>query len=502
MKTKINYLLFLFMFSSVGFAQNEVEALRYSQDFLGGTARFVSMGGAFCAIGGDISSLSYNPAGIAVYRKDSREFTITPSFDSHSLDASYFGSTNNDNKYNFSLNNIGIVSSHDLGDNNGFAGISLGFSYNRKNNFNANMILDGVNPHHSRITQFVNVANKDRDVDSYLQGLAWDSKLIFDDTLQSVDSKTRYYHEVTRKGIYGQTQQKTQQTKGSMGEYNFSLGFNYAHKLYVGFDLSIQSFRYEHIMTYKELDFPTDTFDNFILRENLETKGTGVNFKLGLIYRATDWVRLGISVHTPTFYSIKDEYQTSIETFLKTPIWITEDNIKKEVDNFYSETKPSEFEYELTTPMKVMGGIAFTPTISADQRIIISAECEFVDYSTAKLRSDTEEFTDKNKVITNTLQGALNIRAGVDYMLGQVSFRGGFAMYGNPYKDASLEDAKQMTFTGGFGFRQGNFYIDFAYAHSIFKETQTLYQMYDDVPANAILEHKKGQFMGTLGVRF
>ena len=36
--------------------------------FYGGTARFMSMGGAFTALGGDISTLSQNPAGIGVFR--------------------------------------------------------------------------------------------------------------------------------------------------------------------------------------------------------------------------------------------------------------------------------------------------------------------------------------------------------------------------------------------------------------------------------------------------
>ena len=57
-------------------AKNVEDALRYSQIFYGGTARFMSMGGAFTAVGGDISSLSQNPAGIGVFR--SSEITVTP----------------------------------------------------------------------------------------------------------------------------------------------------------------------------------------------------------------------------------------------------------------------------------------------------------------------------------------------------------------------------------------------------------------------------------------
>ena len=44
--------------------------------FYGGTARFMSMGGAFTALGGDISTLSQNPAGIGVFRAS--EMSVTP----------------------------------------------------------------------------------------------------------------------------------------------------------------------------------------------------------------------------------------------------------------------------------------------------------------------------------------------------------------------------------------------------------------------------------------
>src|SRR5277367_4559553 len=67
----------------------EADALRYSQDILGGTARFAAMGGAFCAVGGDLSTLSYNPGGIAVFTKNQLE--ITPGLTLQSTNANYNG---------------------------------------------------------------------------------------------------------------------------------------------------------------------------------------------------------------------------------------------------------------------------------------------------------------------------------------------------------------------------------------------------------------------------
>jgi hypothetical protein len=50
-------------------AQDQADALRYSQLELGGTARFMSMAGAYSAVGGDASTLAYNPAGLGVFNK-------------------------------------------------------------------------------------------------------------------------------------------------------------------------------------------------------------------------------------------------------------------------------------------------------------------------------------------------------------------------------------------------------------------------------------------------
>ena len=48
-------------------SQELSDALLYSQDNLNGTARFRAMGGAFGALGGDLSSLNVNPAGSAIF---------------------------------------------------------------------------------------------------------------------------------------------------------------------------------------------------------------------------------------------------------------------------------------------------------------------------------------------------------------------------------------------------------------------------------------------------
>ena len=57
-------------------AQYVDQALRFSQQNFGSTARSKAMGGAFGALGGDFSSLSINPAGIAIYQRSEMTTTV------------------------------------------------------------------------------------------------------------------------------------------------------------------------------------------------------------------------------------------------------------------------------------------------------------------------------------------------------------------------------------------------------------------------------------------
>ena len=50
------------------YAQDMFDALRYGQENLTGTARFRAMGGAFGAVGGDLSAINSNPAGSSIFK--------------------------------------------------------------------------------------------------------------------------------------------------------------------------------------------------------------------------------------------------------------------------------------------------------------------------------------------------------------------------------------------------------------------------------------------------
>ena len=63
------------LFVIAAFAQGTDDACLFSQTYYQGTAKALGMGNAMGAVGGDMTSVSINPAGMGIYR--SNEFTTT-----------------------------------------------------------------------------------------------------------------------------------------------------------------------------------------------------------------------------------------------------------------------------------------------------------------------------------------------------------------------------------------------------------------------------------------
>ena len=141
-------------------AQNQVDALRYSQTTYGGTARYVAMGGAFGALGADASTLSSNPAGIGMYRKS--DLTFTPTLYNGTTTTNYNSSVNKDNKFNFNFGNAAFIITVPKAKNDGNAewkSFSFGIAYNRQNNFHNRSFIEGNTQGSSLLSQYVTQAD-------------------------------------------------------------------------------------------------------------------------------------------------------------------------------------------------------------------------------------------------------------------------------------------------------------------------------------------------------
>ena len=471
------------------FGQNETDALRYSYHYLGGTARSTAMSGAFGALGGDITSLSINPAGLGVFR--SSEFSFTPSFEFTNSDATYIGTHTNDYNVNLNVNSLGYVGTAII-DNSStkFKNVNFGFGYTKLVNFHENTFISGNNTSNSMTDWFANRANGTHfenlaNQDPFYSSLAWETYLID----PAVGGDTTTYIGIMD-GNYGQKQEQTISRSGSIGEYSISLGANYDNTLYFGGSIGIQSLRFEQNSFIKEIDENdiVDGFNDLEFNERLKTSGVGLNFKFGLLYRPFDFIRIGGAIHSPTFYSLSDEWTTGVTSYFDDP------NKSLSLNSPYGN-----YDYELNTPFKAVASVAFIIM----KKGLISFDYEYSDYSLSRLRSYDYSFVNENTAIKSEYKGTNNLRAGLEYRIEQISLRGGIAYFDSPYvSDHNNNNAYHLMYSGGIGYRNQQFYFDLAYVYLTGSE---LYYMYEDganSSPSAEVTKTNNRIVATIGLRF
>jgi long-subunit fatty acid transport protein len=135
---------------------------------------------------------------------------------------------------------------------------------------------------------------------------------------------------------------------------------------------------------------------------------------------------------------------------------------------------------------------------------IVSADLEFIDYTSMRLRKgEGTDFFDENQGIEAIYRSTVNLKTGAEFRLSNLYLRGGFGYYGSPYKSGEMNyDASQYNYSAGFGFRDKNFLIDFAWSYKVYDERYILYQMDGRRPYTSNLDSKISRFLLTLGYRF
>ncbi|MGD0711765.1 MAG: hypothetical protein ABR968_11385 [Bacteroidales bacterium] len=462
-------------------AQNDVDAIRYSMEYFGGTARYSGMGGAFGAVGADFSTLSTNPAGLGVYRKN--EFTFTPSFYIGETSSSYNGNTTDDQKFNFNLGNFGMVLAFKTHSRSHWKSVNFGIGINRENNFNNSLTIKGTT-NGSMMDMFA--ANAQGNTPDNLEPFS--TQLAFSSSLIDTSGGTNYIPVVPDKGT---TQVKTVNTSGSMQEMVLSLGANYNNRLYIGGTLGIPFVNYYEHSVYKETDNDPDTlsnyFQSFAFDQKLTTTGSGFNFKLGLIFVPINIdlikVKIGAAFHSPTYYNLNDSWNSTMTSNFDNGNFIT------------SYSPDGSFDYQIITPKKEIGSIA----IQIGHLGTISADYEYVDYSEARIYSNSYDFSDVNNTITQKYTATQNIKVGAEVVLGMFSIRGGYDIYGSPYK-VNTENGKRTAITAGFGIIGKRHFIDFGYVYSFSKDDYYLFNAdYINAAKNKYISNN---LLITLGLKF
>lgn len=455
-------------------AQDEFDALRYGYGIYNGTARSNAIGNAMGSLGGDFSSLSINPAGLGVYRRG--ELVLTPSFNVSKNESKYLGeiTTNNASKLNFS--NFGLVLTNAKKGNaykrSGWKAVSFAFGMNRSGNFKNEYSYTGKNYSSSIIERYAEEYNAQGGIAtsatlSYPAIAAYQTWLI--DKGYGADSTQAVSYVPYMDGI---RQTKRVSETGGTQNYEISVGGNYQEKLMLGASLGIPYIQYNRTLQFDEQDISGNNNNDFkymYFTENLKTTGTGVNLKLGAIFKPTNNFRVGLALHTPTLIQFNDISSISMESH--TDSLLLHNNPTASPISFYSQDTALAFNYTQTTPYKAIA----SATVLFQQYGFLTADFEFVDYSSMKYnfgQGYENESNDINTVLKNTYKSTVNFRVGAEAKLQDFALRAGVSYYGSPYKNQTV-DASTLRISGGIGYRTKNWFLDASYIYG----TQTYQQM-------------------------
>lgn len=551
-------------------AQGPVDAMTLSQTELRGSARFIGMGGAFTALGADLSTLRQNPAGIGVYRGSDIGITLGLDFMSNKTAAG--GYSNSETNTLFNVDNAGYVGTMTFGDNDENT-ISWGFSYDRIMRYNR-QYTGGQASMQSSLTNYIAgitngtapdllwksdptngntlypYDNYSSNAPDWMSILFYNSGMINSETYMEDGNiyETDQYRGLWQHGGVDGAGNKIDPSSGNaifnirerghVDEYNISLGGSVMNILYWGIGVGITDLDFEQDYYYSEFidralvpshpaGYELGTANHSDLMAYKKVSGSGANFKIGVIVKPIQEFRIGLAVHTPTYYSLSSSSYGDTDF----------DFSSYETAGYRfsgSESTPwDDYDFKLNTPWKLMFGMAGV----IGGRAIISADYQYDAYNDMKLKwADGDNMTYNNHNISDYYKGTSSLRLGAEFRVTpQFSLRAGYnyiaSACSNEFRDANNfteqnaanvarnistagqnpsyrvdDDTNNISF--GFGYRSGGFYFDMAYLYSKRESTFnafTPFVDYDNVWAAAPswkLTDNRSHLVATLGFRF
>ena len=525
-------------------AQTVYDAAKIADKDLNGTARFVGMGGAMSALGGDISTIGTNPAGIGIYR--SHDVMTSFSLSSFGTDANYMGNNLSTSKMKGSYDNLGFVLSTKIGNKTTLRYVNFVFNYHKSNSFYGNMEMGGDLGNQSQsyymaqqaagIESWGNSPYTDVNI-GWLSVLGYDGWLITDITtdktgtpyldedgnqINDVNGNPLYRTPGVYYGLYdnGNASYRSEQ-RGGIEQYDFNISFNIKDRVYLGLTLGAYSVDYNKYTTYGE---SYENGEYYSLTSNNQIVGAGFDVKVGAIIRPFEYspLRVGLAVHTPTFYSLDYKTRAYVESSLYDPVTGKNEAASVATENIVDGDMIREF--RLQTPWLYNVSLGYT----IGNSWALGAEYEYQDYSSMEFR-DLQGFSDSFEFENSTtamLKGVHTFRAGLEYkVIPQFAIRAGYnyrsALFNkDAFKDLPINSIQTDTdfsntqalnnYTVGIGYRGSMFYADLAYKFTSCKSdfypfvnmNQTDNVLEITSPEATKVTDSRSQVLLTLGVRF
>lgn len=496
-------------------AQETYQSATVTDRALNGTARYVGMGGAMEALGGDLSVMSSNPAGIGLMRRSQ----AAVSFGLQSLSGM---SALDGSKTTPSFDQAGIVFSMKTGiDSN----VNFGFNYHKSKNFNSLL----------NVSDALTMASQNK-----LSAIKYYDGILSEGNYSQID----YLYNVVLDGIvdgegevlkdfyqyFNANGYHTQRVEsGYTADYDLNISGNIHNSFYWGLTLGIQDMRYNSSTLYTENLLAADDVTPLGTVETEDTRvinGSGFNLKLGFIIRPipTSGFRLGGYIHTPTWYKLFTDNYTVMRNYLP-----------QDFGNFDTWRSNESMDYYINTPWKF--GVSLGHTVGTF--LALGATYEYADYSSISNRKMKGSYYGNGSVSDRlmnehtkaTLKGVHNIKFGVEAkVMPQLALRAGFNYQTPKYNAGAFRDVtidspgtymssttdyinwkETKRITCGLGYNIGDINIDLAYQYCTTDGDYHPFVSYecDDVadPLNNIsrginVSDNRHQLLLTLGYKF
>ena len=538
----------LAMFTAVGAgAQTIYDATNIAQKELNGTARFVGMGGAMGALGGDISTIGTNPAGIGIYR--SNDAMLTFGYSMTGTESNYVGNKFETNKNRWSFDNAGFVIASKIGNHTPLRYVNFGFNYHKSKSFYKNMTMQGLmgSIDNQYVSQVRSMAQQATDAQDYVyhnynqQRLNWESNDIYRDndagwlgavgyqgSLFSVNSEAGSPDFYTPYIPSEADAYFLSRERGGIDQYDFNISFNINDRFYFGVTLGAYDVDYNKYSLHDEMYAYKWEGDGQIYEEGYSLEsfnrihGSGFDFKFGAIFRPIEDspLRIGLAVHTPTYYKLTYTTGALLTSDLFLPNEAGDETRTRTTVDTYSALggRDMDRDFKLQTPWVFNASLGYT----VGNNLALGAEYEYEDYSSMKFKyPEGDEMAWETRQADFNMKGVSTLRLGAEYKpIPAFSLRAGYNYSTAAYKkdaikelpsnsintDTDFANSKSMnTFTLGIGYRFSSFYADLAYKFDTYKSD--FYPFYNDInglvtPPTTEVTNTRSKVLFTLGMRF
>ena len=518
-------------------AQDTYESAKLMENELNGTARYVGMGGALDALGADLSTISTNPAGIGLFRHSTASVSLSVISQQEAQKFDHL------NKTNFSFDQIGFVYTSRTGYS---SFVNFALNYHKGRNFD--QLLSAANSLRNASLNKLAYAkyyqgrvgrggysldwNRDNDLMGYEDANSdyraqtysqWDYLMMNAVNAETgiVDGKDNTTIGFNDADAYNYDRA----TRGWISDFDFNISGNINDRVYLGLTVGVHDVNYKHYSEYSEGLIMSDGSDAGVvtLADERKVTGTGYDVKAGIIFRPIEYspFRIGFSVSTPTWYSLKsDNYTMLFNNSL--------------VGDFDEGQNGERYEFKFFTPWKF--GLSFGHTIGT--QLALGAGIDYADYSASDARindgydyyGEPDSYSDRvmRDNIDHSLKGVATVRVGAELKPDpQLAVRLGYNYVSPMYKSDGVRDmtldspavmyASTADYTNwkatnritcGIGYKTGDVNIDLGYQYSTTNGTFYPFQpdfTFDgesNVSTPTSVSHKRHQVLLTLGYTF